>query len=1774
MQVQITGDPAPAPAAVWLETSTASVNPGDEFQVDIYVADVASLYGASLDLVFDSSLVEVLPLAVGEERVVQPGSFIVDNGFQNPVNRINIGAAAGWDVLEYALTLVGDISGINTSPAGEKIGTVSFLALQPGTIDFLFDLDFNQAKVLPGPGKTLLCKLSNSESNFIVYAAQDMQVTIEGEPQTQPNILLDNDFIPLGYTGPIFIYDNTPDTGLWTAGDTDLSVLVVDGTQPEEEPGYVPDVNVNIINVTDNTIEIEIDTVLEPGNYGFFVNKGQQTIGAVGFMVVYEPGEYRQVTGKILDQDGNPLAGAEIAVQSLYDNYLTCYGFTNHGSSGMPGELQEGEFELYIPDGKYRIDYIKIMDPFDQVTMEGTDGGFYHTDVTFTVDEGIVGEITGASNFNSIQLPAPNAEIHVKKGTQLLPGFLDFQKEQQDIGPMWLGMSSGTGKFFSHLKPGTYTFMSFCRQNGEYVQLNQTITIGAESDFTGENAIILGFVSEDNVIIRFENELSGEPLQNVGVSIEGINNYTYRWINTETDGLAHLKLEPGAYRISGYDLNARWYQFDYRFDVTAGHTTASPLEITVRVKGPNVSGQILYGKDGGQVPLQWGWASCRKLAAEPGEYEEYFGFETNSEGRFSLTLEDGDYLVESAGNWQHWEELNFAFRLEAGEIYVGTNIIEGDLNVARKPDNVQGKVYKVFVDDNDENTNELYASNTYLNMALEFARAGVSKEQIQAEPWRYLTWVNVKEDGTFSVNLKEGVSYRLWSIMMPERFIEVPADYLTFTAGVDSDNLIITPPRPNFSGAARDFDGNPLEYGWFHVEKADFTEWHWVPLEGGGSFGRMLQEGGEYIVRDIVYYNAEDWNIEGGYAEEGATEQRIVLDKKIVVDKNVNYLLQPNVKGILQGITSADLGLNDSGSDPAGMNYFWASAFIRPDKADVPEADWDNLWKYEKNVSLQIIGSGAEETVVFYACLNAGEPGLGKNYWLEGISSPAGWINTRAPFTIGDDDPQTGQYEKTINLAANVTGNISEADGSPVAGAWIDFKEIPDVTDPLMYESWFGTSTDNEGKFKLKLEPGTYQLNGYHIQGYEEAAGIWMPGKWVEVNYKFKVNASGELTDMQDNPLQGLNISPNVSGYVRKYFSEEDNPQDFLEDSPAAGDPVTARNAWAAIKPAGEDFAVDKHNWEDVIWTNSGYDGLFSLMLPPGKYQVVEAGGMGFWMPVKINFEIDADNNIIPENPVYLENGKLVIKPETPNVQGRVFRSYTDDTANQPLEWGWLAIKPAHYPDWQWDENVRWVEIKNGAFAFSLPDGQWKVFEVNGNNYWHRYDAKFSVVGGELALDSPWVVNERLLLYPPAHNFIGEVQNKDGIKVVQNLWITVKPSDAAENEWEKFFGFEAANGVFSTHIKPGSYRIVEVGGPYFWLKADIPFTIGNDFSVTIDDYYRDGDRVIIREKPPNVNVEVYGKLGGTDRLLRYGWAAVARFDADGKQLRMNGEAITLPVWERAGDIWWRFTHWYPVNENGRLEVKLDPNGAGGFYRVINVNGEVSDGESFAWVGYEPKLEFVAGEGASTLKADGSAFEEIREPGPNVVINIKGVAEVADYAWLDVLHVKPDGSRVYVYVPFVQRDDVSGDYIFSAYLENGEYRVRSFSTNNYYRDIREGRTVAGPNNNFEFDLADDVFVNVSGSIAGGSPQYQATIRKVDNTGDNPILMAGDENMRTVRLNADGSFSFMLKDGETWAVVSVNTPQGYRVVTSQLQNTLYTVDAGELSPPQWQDISIVQ
>jgi hypothetical protein len=121
--------------------------------------------------------------------------------------------------------------------------------------------------------------------------------------------------------------------------------------------------------------------------------------------------------------------------------------------------------------------------------------------------------------------------------------------------------------------------------------------------------------------------------------VDGVARYTNLYSQTDRDGRAALRLDPGNYRIY---VHPPWYGQQLGFaelEVTIVDGGAR-LDEAVTLRSPNVRGSVQVTSG---VPASWSWIEVERLAPTPSV--SLPGVHTRRDGTFATGLSDGTYLL-------------------------------------------------------------------------------------------------------------------------------------------------------------------------------------------------------------------------------------------------------------------------------------------------------------------------------------------------------------------------------------------------------------------------------------------------------------------------------------------------------------------------------------------------------------------------------------------------------------------------------------------------------------------------------------------------------------------------------------------------------------------------------------------------------------------------------------------------------------------------------------------------------------------------------------------------------------------------------------------------------------------------------------------------------------------------------------------------------------------------------------------------------------------------
>lgn len=1434
----------------------------------------------------------------------------------------------------------------------------------------------------------------------------------------------------------------------------------------------------------------------------------------------WQPGD--NISGSILDKDGYPLKEGEIVITDDKGGYFEAV------------VDYEGNFKIALVDGNYALNAVTTMFTNDE------NGGIYFINKEFKVQNEEVVLVNDENPLENIELPAPNVEIKLTRGGDVFQGKAEiefvFEMDDELIDP---GVCTKTGVFDFYLTPGTYDFKKLwasdesINEHIEVENLELVIDMYEDMNLTGENAIEINLddlqTNSSNTILTLQYE-DGTPLDEYWIQIRGIDNYTDYWVNTDISGKVYEYLEPGLYAIGGYEKNENFKELNYEFEITSEHTIDNKFEEVIIVKLPNVKGVV---KDTNNSPIPYAWVGLEKLpnTANGEIFSRDMGFNADEDGEFEIYLEAGEYIVRGIwnNNTQEWQEVNFTFEVIEGETIT-------DLVVQKPQDNVAGYVFKKYDAESGEGIpfdgGTYYAGNEeedFNHVWLVLREANVSDEEFNEAPWLYEKWIHVEADGSFSEYLDKGKSYEAFAVSTPSQYVELnPNGENEVIINPPELDLVIVPPVPNFGGQLLDFEGNPIPNAFINLEKADYTEWFGTETDEDGYFGLSLKTGEEYIIRDVSYRLEDGQDPTQGYYDY-SKERRINFNKHIVIgDSTADLILKPNLKGNL------DIG----DIEIEGYDYVGISIRKILSEDDTNYGDYEmNPWKYESWINVNYeAGSNIGEFTGYF------EDG---RYEIVGVSDPNGWKQLGIEFLLDKSsngivtyDSGKENYELNINYAPNVSGIVLDRDGNPEADAWINIERIVEeeyyddtatgYNGEYYQNRWFGANTNSSGEFSIKLTDGDYKVTGYSTTGYWDG-DTWLNGKWVSVYYEFKI-VNGELADINSTPISKVEIKPNVSGYVEKYNRDTDS----FEVVPYS---------WMKIKPADENGEVDYENWIDDKWANSNENGEFTLMLQPGKYKVVEAGGHDLWMQLSIDFEIDSAGNLVDNDNVI--DDELIVRSQKPNLKG-----YVKDEDGNILPNGNIAIKPLAAGEHDWN-NVKWIETDDeGYFELKIDDGDWKVAYISAPGTWMRTYIPFTIDGENISSEMDGIVQDGLIeVKPPTPNLVGIVKDEEGNQIDGRAWLSIKPADAGVHDWENSHWIEYkeydSEYKFKYYMEPGEYKVVNVGSYNLGYETDIRFEIGSNGELISSSNVVDGE-LIITPPEPNVIGAVFTEVNSNEEIVNNGWIGIARFDAEGNQLTMEGQEITEEKYYNEDDLYWNHTKWTMTDENGSFDLRLEK----GLYKVISVSGN--------GVWYKADTEFTVVDGQTTNV-------EVRKPGANVTIIINNTGLNDNEAWIDI-QMNKDGYKHYI--PAELKSNSNGQYVFEARLEEGQYLIKSFGTPSYWTEVEHEFAVTNEELqlNVMVDFNNETKKKVSGQVKQGAVNVNEKVWvAIQSVVDGNIDTT--EEKRWIQTTEDGSFTFKLDAGETWAVTDITTSDGYNTVTSPLNHSITVGDNAAQSPTEW-------
>jgi len=1460
-----------------------------------------------------------------------------------------------------------------------------------------------------------------------------------------------------------------------------------------------------------------------------------------------------------------------------FNTYTNLTFVNNDGREFQINNCNSGRYDFYLSQGTYKIK-----------SYNTNDTGFVNVenDPKSTI---VVGEGFNKTGENAIVYDAGVGNVNivvVDDNTNKDPRAnvnLNISGQKDEGGMVWKwGKTDSLGQISFTLKPGKYNITGY-DDGGNWKQVNYPFEVTSEN--TVDLPLLVEFkISPPNTKLVFLDD-TGAALSGKWVSMKRLMSETEWWdsymgFNTDSNGEYKTNLKPGKYIIEGIQTDKEWKQLNVSFVVDETITSNNQLVKEIRLAAPVLKGIL---KDENGQAIAYTLINLKKTRAIGELFDKYFGFNTNSEGMFTGDLEEGEYLVEGINVWKsnggngyyEWREIKkqfFVVKNSSGKLEVKLTQLGlpvDILEVSIPKNNFSGYLYKTYDSQTQQGTLFTVMDNGtgWTDISLVLKQKDVDPTLYNSQPWLYQKWVNVKADGSFSMMLDPNYDYILTEAYVTGSRYEINQLITKEQLATPDFNFIIVPPKPNVSGTVKDFEDVAVtNKGWINLASADNTKWEWTEIAPDGTFGKNLEIGQTYIIKEVTILGPNgDWS----------TSQRYQLDKSITVGTNSeNIVIKPNVKGIL------NLGTLFGGTAP---QYVSISVRAKLQSTDANYNDWlMNPWKYEKWMAVSMNQDGSIGT--FYTTLEEG------TYTINGLSSSQGWQQMNEEFTINQTtagnvtyEVDKSRYTVEFNLSSNVTGEIKDINGLAIIGANVSIERTGDLgslevkaTEGTFnwQDRYFNANTDNDGKFGLKLKDGNYRLNGYSTQWTQDNNGGWIPGQWINVNFTFKVQ-NGTLMNMNDtdvSTLQKIIIKPNLKVAVTKIYKAGDWTDGYATGSTLnEGEYSKLKYAWLNIKPYKPDgqggYILDDNDWTNNVWANTGDNGYGVLTLNPGKYRVMDAGGYNFYTRVDKDFEIDSNGNIIDDdlatNFIDLATKTLTISQQQPNFKGKV---YLDTAKTSAMNSGWISVAPGKTGEIDWTQ-TRWFNVKSdGSFEEFLGDNPngWRIVNISGykqdGSYaWMKSNITLTAANGTVTADNAIyndVTTGSIIVIPPTENLVGTVsfKSRDGDvkQVVGNAWITIKPAGTASNDWTGAFGaeYKNINGTykFSTVADPGDYKVVAVGGydsdrnEYFWYDTDVSFTI--DAQGNMKQNAEVITSLSVAPPLPNVTGTVSVNSPNGNQSIGNGSISFARYKADGTQVRMDGTDISAEemVYKYAGDdVHWWFTRWAEIDTNGNFAINLPLNSDGGYYKVINAYG------MNGW--YRSEIKFrVNGVNQLEIIDDNNNVSStnvltVAQPGPNLTLTITDAPASDNMAWIEIESVET-GKKFIQAFESEYKAEASNSYTFKIKLKNGTYKIKNIGTSTswYVVDGNEFQVTSETSQVSESltFLADRItlggqILNAPGSLWIGLQEYDASDVKI-----------GEK--KWIQTDEQGLFTFKANANTKWAVEMVRTSSGNMSITT--------------------------
>jgi hypothetical protein len=460
-----------------------------------------------------------------------------------------------------------------------------------------------------------------------------------------------------------------------------------------------------------------------------------------------------------------------------------------------------GAFKFSLPDGSYQFEGVWV----------DSESKWYPLNETITVSGG---KINSSSTWNIDLLTAktPNVNISISKGIYYVADALVSAQSNGADQTWYNATTDGKGTYSFSLPDGKYHI------DGVWVQLDNKwypnkldIEVSNGQVVSAQPLSIDLSVTPGNVKGQLVN---GTPVNNTVFSAHTVSANPI-WYNATTDGLGNFTfdLPDGNYQIDGIWVAAenKWYPNTVNFTVTGGQLSGMS-QLLIDLKAPlNVSGTVTAAG----VPV--GSASISIVNTETGDY---FGAGTDQNGKYTIQLPDGNYMVESI----------FTADYQTIYVYKNFSVVNGQLTV------------------NGAAASTLDVTSPSVQGIVNEANVPVANATISIIDYSTSETTNASTDasGAFGVDLPDG-DYYIESVTINGQKVYIYSDFtitnhLVYVNGSVQDQFALNIPPVVATGNVT-ADGAPIPDGiiWF-TNLADYSLGR-ADVDANGNYSIRLANG-------------------------------------------------------------------------------------------------------------------------------------------------------------------------------------------------------------------------------------------------------------------------------------------------------------------------------------------------------------------------------------------------------------------------------------------------------------------------------------------------------------------------------------------------------------------------------------------------------------------------------------------------------------------------------------------------------------------------------------------------------------------------------------------------------------------------------------------------------------------------------------------------------------------------------------------------------------------